>query len=591
MTQIPDPYVVSSVPGLRFADFHLHPDGTLVHGDRQIHLAPKELAALRVLLRHSGKLVTAAQLQKELWGEIHVTPDSVPRCISALRMRLGSDSCIQTVYKQGYRLLARVRQDPETADAAIPRLAIMPFAAGPSVPDHLGSAVAEEVTALLTLHRPRFFSMLARDSVFALAARGMSAQQAGEALKANAVLTGTIQALALHFRLRAEMVLVEDGTQLWVEDVLVLRERSADLAATVVERLAFRSGCALPGGEPGTAIDPHAYDLLLRARHEWQSLDRNRMQEGIRHLHRAAELDPKLVQVPLELVRATVAQELFGYLEPADAALQVRNLAESLRATPHAAEAIAPALAWMAFHVDRDLPAALELVPPWTALPIDSWGLRLRALFAAGRLQFDEAAAILQHALGEDPFSPWIGAALAWVHHLAGRAEESALQIRRCLETAPSHAATRLYGGMILAYQGDTQQAVALTSELVRPGPQLATPTAAPAYALARHGDRAQAEECLERLQWLSRERYVIRSFSAAAYLALDDPDSAVAELSAANESRCPWFFQMIGDPRLHGLRHRAEFQQFLALAEQMEVGVREQAGAADGMLPAGAGR
>jgi len=576
---------------LTFADFHLHPDGTLFHGDTQIHLAAKELAALRILLRHAGKLVTAAQLQHELWGDVHVTPDSVPRCISSLRMRLGSDSCIQTVYKQGYRLLAGVQQDRETAEAPIPRLAIMPFAGGAGVPNHLGSAVAEEATAQLTLQRPRLFSMLARDSVFTLAARGMSAQQVGEALKAATVLTGTIQAMPAHYRLRAEMVLVEDGTQLWVEDVLVPRERLADLAANVVERLAFRSGCALPGPETATAMDPHAYDLLLRARHEWQSLDRNRMDEGVRHLQRAAELDPKLEQVPLDLVRASAARELLGFITPADAAQQVRKVAEGLQDTPRVAEAIAPALAWMAFHVDRDLPAALEVAQSGHALPMDSWGLRLRALFAAGRHHFDEAGAILEHALGQDPYSPWIGAALAWMHHLAGRVDESARQIRRCLEIAPGHPAPRLYGGMILAFQGDTQQAVNLTSDLTRHAPHFDMALAIHAYALARHGERAQAEECLERLQWLTRERYVMRSFSAAAYMALDDAESALAELTAAEENRCPWFFQMIADPRLHGLRHRAEFQKFLAIVEHMETGVSEEALAEHALLPAGATR
>jgi predicted Zn-dependent protease len=140
---------------------------------------------------------------------------------------------------------------------------------------------------------------------------------------------------------------------------------------------------------------------------------------------------------------------------------------------------------------------------------------------------------------------------------------------------------------MILAFHGETKQAVDLTSELTRHAPQFDMALAVHAYALARHGDRARAEECLESLQWLTRERYGMRSFSAAAYLALDDADSALAELTAANESRCPWFFQMIGDPRLQGLRHRVKFQQFLAIVEQMEAGVSGEAGTDDAMLPA----
>src|SRR6266702_3170318 len=86
-----------------FGSFRLERDGTLFHGDETIHLPPKELAALRLLLSHAGEVVTRIQLKQTLWGDVHVTPDSVPRCLSSLRARLESERCIQTVYKRGYR--------------------------------------------------------------------------------------------------------------------------------------------------------------------------------------------------------------------------------------------------------------------------------------------------------------------------------------------------------------------------------------------------------------------------------------------------------------------------------------------------------
>ncbi len=44
----------------------------------------------------------------------------------------------------------------------------------------------------------------------------------------------------------------------------------------------------------------------------------------------------------------------------------------------------------------------------------------------------------------------------------------------------------------------------------------------------------------------LSRERYVLRSFTPATHVALGDMDAALAELRAVNELRCPWFFQCL---------------------------------------------
>jgi hypothetical protein len=91
------------------------------------------------------------------------------------------------------------------------------------------------------------------------------------------------------------------------------------------------------------------------------------------------------------------------------------------------------------------------------------------------------------------------------------------------------------------------------------------------AYTLACAGRRDEAHSLLERLQWLGRERYVLRSFTPAAYLALGDQAGALAELQAAEEARCPWFFQMLADPRLKALHGCPEFEQMRAILSAME--------------------
>ncbi len=97
-------------PAFTFGNLHLEPDGTLSRGDEIIHLPPKELAALKLLLAQAGQIVTHQQLKKALWGDVHVTDDSVPKCMSSLRELLAPDDCIQTVYKRGYRLFIEVHK-------------------------------------------------------------------------------------------------------------------------------------------------------------------------------------------------------------------------------------------------------------------------------------------------------------------------------------------------------------------------------------------------------------------------------------------------------------------------------------------------
>jgi DNA-binding winged helix-turn-helix (wHTH) protein/tetratricopeptide (TPR) repeat protein len=563
-----------SVARFKFGDFCLEPDGTLLRQRSPVHLPAKELAALRLLLQHAGHIVTPKQIRDTLWGNVHVTADSVPRCISSLRSRLEAEDRIQTIYKQGYRLTGAVEKDLASSGPCLPRLALVPFSCGPNVPEHIGQAVAADATAQLTATHSQIFSMLARDSVFALAARGMTAQQVGETLHADLVLTGTVHIVSMRFRLRMEMIRVEDGTQIWVEDVLVPRDRAAGLQLKLVEQLAFRTGVTIdeiPAPADDVCLDARAFDLFQRGRHEWYSTERHRMQDGVRYLHQAIELEPRLTQARADIVRATVAQELFGYVAPRTAAEHIQHIAEGVREDQETYRAILPSLGWMTFHVSRDLASAQRLFEMSREFPRDAWNTRICALFAASRRQFAEAGALLRKALEQDPYSPWLNAELAWICHLAGKREESVRQVGRCLELAPHHTATRLLGGAILAFNGESAHAIALTGELAQRTPYFDMAVGIHAYALACHGDRKAAGEWLERLQWMSHERYVMRSISAASYLALGDRDGAMAELQAADEDRCPWFFAMLADPRLRGLHDVAEFQAMRTRLEDME--------------------
>ena len=182
-----------------------------------------------------------------------------------------------------------------------------------------------------------------------------------------------------------------------------------------------------------------------------------------------------------------------------------------------------------------------------------------------------EAIDLLQAALRIDPFSPWLNGRLAWAFHLAGYAKESVEKIERTLEQFPDHEVGNLYGAIILAFNHDAERAVTLAVNLAKSSPFFDISMAVHAYALAQMGRTGEASAILERMQWLSRERFVLNSFTPAVYVALGDFDSALAELRAAADARCPWFFQMLADPRLkplHGLSDFTGMQQLLANME-----------------------
>ena len=607
-----------------------------------VHLPPKELVALRLLIAHAGQVVSPVQLKNALWGDVHVTADSVPKCMSGLRARLEPEACIQTVYKRGYRFTTEIRRNGAAQAGALLRLAIVPFATGHSVPEHLGSAMAEETTASLSRARSIAVAVLARDSVFTLAQRGLTAQQIGQELKADLVLTGTLQAFSSLYRLRAEMIRVEDGTQIWVEDLLAPQNRTGVLEQELMQRLAYRLGAGVPGDRssslgwgagvpsdsgsptsgfgslvegdrstsPGRGIQVHgdaafspeknmawvdisaaavngtenesssqhaeAYEIFLRGHHEWQTLQRHRMQDGRQLLLRAIELDPKLISAKVDLAHLCIAQALFGFMSPGASAELVHRMADSIPDLSHQAEALLPALGWINFHYDRNLPAALLAFSYSAHLPHDLWTTRARSMFAVSRHRFDEAIEMLRAAIRIDPFSPWLHSRLAWTLHLDGQASASLELTRNAIAQFPDSESIYLYGAVLLAYNGEAEQATELARKLAQRAPHFDLAGSAHAYALACAGRADEARVVLERLQWLGRERYLVRGFMPAAYLALGDHDAALAELRAVDEARCPWFFQILADPRLKPLHGNPDFERLRAILPAMEAEVEQ---------------
>jgi hypothetical protein len=155
----------------------------------------------------------------------------------------------------------------------------------------------------------------------------------------------------------------------------------------------------------------------------------------------------------------------------------------------------------------------------------------------------------------------------------AGRVRRVA-QVEHALDLFPDFESTNFYGSLILAFNGKPERAIAIAENLLRRSPYSDLCSSVHAYALARGGRKAEARSILERLQWLSRERFVLSSFTPAVAIVLGDEQGAIRDLGVAAEARCPWFFQMLADPRLEVLRTHPEFIRMQKTLERMEASV-----------------
>ncbi|AZC44738.1 winged helix-turn-helix domain-containing protein [Pseudomonas chlororaphis] len=119
----------SSNRSYAFGQWVLQSDGLLLHDGNGLHLPPKELHVLRLLLGAAGSLIPKDWLLDQVWPNCDVAEESLTRCIYALRKLLGRENdYIKTVYGKGYRFVGEVveRAALSSAPSSVPSLLVLP---------------------------------------------------------------------------------------------------------------------------------------------------------------------------------------------------------------------------------------------------------------------------------------------------------------------------------------------------------------------------------------------------------------------------------------------------------------------------------
>jgi len=229
----------------------------LRHGE-PVRLAPKAFDLLLVLIQNQGCLVTKERLMAEVWPQVFVEEANLSVNVASLRKVLDEGDerqYIETVPKRGYRFVANgpvqevPRLEPHLVGArnngerkeTINSLAVLPFEnegcgqAG----EYLAAGLMESITN--TLSQSRDLRVMARHTVYAHHQCDTDPRTIGENLGVRSVLLGRILPLDDLLIVRAEMVDVQNGWQLWggqyhtqISDVLLVQQ---ELTSKITEEL------------------------------------------------------------------------------------------------------------------------------------------------------------------------------------------------------------------------------------------------------------------------------------------------------------------------------------------------------------------
>jgi serine/threonine-protein kinase len=454
-------------------------------------------------------------------------------------------------------------------DGGIDSLAVLPLvnASGDSKTDYLSDGITE--TLINNLSQLPKLRVMARSTVFRYKGRTGDPQQIGRELNVRAVLAGSLLQHADELIIRAELLNVADGSQLWgakynrkFTDVFTLE---GEIAQEIAERLRLR----LTGEQKRRlsrryTSNIEAYQLYQQGRY----FSNRRTEEGItrasEYFRQALDLDPLYAPAYAGLADCHALLSHLGGGPGKEAFPKARSAAiKALEIDGNLGEAHA-SLGLIKGFYDYDWPGAesefkqaIKLNPGY-AYAHHWYG---HYLIAMGR--FEESKARMERARELDPLSLVLNTGVGLAYYYAQQYDAAIEQYQKTLALEPGFLFAQMFLGIAYEQKGLRAEAIA---ELEKAAQAHDNPQAIAAlgYVCATSGQTDRARELVDDLVERARHGYVSPYEIAVIYSGLGDTDEAITWLREACDVRPTWLAWLNVDPRIESLRSDPRFADLL---------------------------
>ena len=506
---------------------------------------------LILLVERHRQLVWRADIAKRLWdpGVFVDIEMGVNTAISKLRQALRdsreSPAFIETISGKGYRFIAPL--DTVTKgrhQEAIESVAVLPFANDSADPD--GEYLSDGITETLINNLSQIWNLrvVARSTVFRYEGKDVDPQKAGNDLRVRAVVSGRLLQHGNTLIVRAELMDVATGAQLWggqykrkAEDVFALQD---DLSREISEKLRLQ----LTGDEKHRLTkryteDAEAYRLYLKGLYHWNKRSPEGLQKAVEYFQLALDKDPAYSLAYAGLADTYAHLSFFNVVAPREAMPKAKAAAvKGLEIDEDLAEAHV-SLGYVSFTYDGDWPAAgKHFEQALTLNPAYSSTHTFYALYLSSLGRSDEALEVAKRALDLDPASPAVSHSLAVQLYLARKFDRAIEQANHTLEMEANFAISYAVLGEVYLAKGMYREGLPALEKYSALSRRSATSLAFLGYSYARLGERKEALRMIEELESASKHSLVPALFVALVYAGLEDKDQAFIWLEKAYEER-----------------------------------------------------
>ena len=485
----------------------------------------------------------------------------------ALRRWLAIGLALLILVAGGFGLNQLFRERDESAKGgppAVKSIAVLPFKplTADSRDESLGLGMAE--TLIMRLNKLRQITVRPLSAVSRYASLQQDAVAAGRELKTQAVLDGTMQKLGDRIRVTVRLHDTKDGRLIWSEQ---FDEKAVDIFKvqdSISERVAQDLAVRMTEDErqrlrKHSTESAEAFEHYIRGRAYLSQANADSGFKALESFSQAVALDPNYASAYSGLSDVyNLASD--NFLAPNEALPKAREYAEKALASDESLDEAHLSMAQVRWWADWDkqgteteFKRTLDLNPNYAMARLEY------GRFLTQQSRFEEAIAQMKLAEEIDPQSARIRYESGWIYYCARQYDRAINLFREALSMDMNSGQTHRRIGLALAQKGLLEEAIAELGKALEIREDAAYESDL-GWLYATMGKKNEVHKALNKLQELSKRKYVSPCYTARIYAGLGDKEHMFQLLEKAYQDHSDRLLDLQGDPVFDAYRTEPRF-------------------------------